>query len=143
MENEYYRLKRFMHYYNVNLINDSKRCFLKRDYKFFTDPSNANMVQDARDFYYRDQMYEQMYHQPEKFERLCVVEVPESSLDHLSRVHERMFKDVGGSTEEYAKTLIQKEWAEHDIRSKYPAVQAAWEHYSLMLHLASNGKELS
>lgn len=142
MESDDFRLKRFMHYYNVNLVNDSKRCLLRREYKFFTDPTNANSVQDARDFYYRDHK-DQMYFQSEPYERLCVVELPESSLNHLSRTHERMFKDVGVSTEEYAKTLIQKEWAEHDLRSKYPAVQAAWEHYSLMLHLASDGKEPS
>ena len=38
--------------------------------------------------------------------------------------------------------IVEKEWQESDIRRRTPAVQAAWEQYSLLLHLASNGKDL-
>lgn len=138
MESDSLRVKRLLHYYNGDLVNDSKRCLVRREHKFFTDPTNASIVEDVQDHYFRDQMY---FH-PEPYERLCVVELPESSLRHMAQVHERVFNQTSpGGSENYARMVMQKEWAEHELRSNFPAVQAAWEQYSLMLHLASNGKE--
>jgi hypothetical protein len=136
--NDRARVERMMHYYNAQIVNDSKRCARHKDYVFFSDPANANLIKDARDFYY--QTY-QDYYAPE-FDRVYVVEIPERELKHLARIHEAaMGNESNHNNGSYARTVIMKEWAEHDIRSKYPAVQAAWEQYSLMLHLASNGKD--
>ena len=140
MDDDSYRMKWFLHHYNATLVNDSRRCVQSPEYKFFTDPTHANLIRDSRDYFFRD--YQDRYLQQHSYERLMTIEVPESSLRYMAKIHEKLFNGTAGNPENYARTLMQKEWAEHDIRSKNPAVQAAWEHYSLMLHLASNGKEL-
>ena len=139
MENK--ELQAFLHFYNTNLVNDSRRCVSYRSNEYFSDPKDANIIRDARDFYYRN------YQDLEKeygYERLCVLEIPENALKNLVHLHQRFYngsQNTGYSN--VAKTIVEKEWREKDLRDRYPAVQAAWEQYSLMLHLASNGKDLS
>jgi hypothetical protein len=132
----------FLDFYSAQLINDSKRCIRRSEFKFFSDPTNANVVQDSRDFYYRD--YQDQVKEVEmEYDRMCVLEISEHALKHLINLHQRFYnRSPGSGHPEMARTIIEKEWAEHQLRSQHPAVQSAWEHYSLMLHLASNGKEL-
>jgi len=137
--NDRARVEKMLRFYNAEIVNDSKRCARYKEYVFFSDPANANVVRDVRDFYYRNY---QDYVSPE-FDRVCVVEIPERDLKYMAKIHERaMGHEANNNDASYARTLILKEWAEHDLRAKYPAVQAAWEQYSLMLHLSSNGKDL-
>lgn len=137
-------LQGFLKFYSTNLVNESRRCVRYHNNEYFSDPKDANIVRDARDFYYRN------YHDldpvvTEKFEyeRLCVLEMPENALKSLVHLHQRFYgRSPGSGYEGMARTIVEKEWREKDLRDRHPAVQTAWEQYSLMLHLASNGKDL-
>lgn len=137
MQDNYKSIHKLLHHYNASIVSDSRRCYQYKDYVFFSDPKDANIVQDSRT---RSYYSEQLTFRPD-YEKLYVIELPESALNHMAHLHERIYnRDI--HSDEYAKMVIEKEWAEHSIRSRSPAVQAAWEQYSLMLHLASNGKDL-
>ena len=133
------RFNKFLDHYNTRVVNSGRRTIERPEYRFFTDPTNANMVRDDDHFYYRD--YQDHYNNSISYERTWLLEMPESALNYLTHMHERVFSH-SGNHDNYARMVIQKQFAEHEIRSKVPAVQAAWEQYSLMLHLASNGKDL-
>lgn len=139
MENK--ELEGFLRFYDTRLINESRRC-VRTDYnEYFSDPSDANIVRNSRDYYYRN--YQDFVNPHFEYERLCVLEMPESALKNIVHLHQRFYgRSQGGGYENIAKTIVEKEWREKDLRDRYPAVQAAWEQYSLMLHLSSNGKDL-
>ena len=136
------RLRKFLDHYGASIVNSARRTITRPVSKFFTDPNNAGIVRDARDFYYRDYADQAYFNEHYTYERAWIVEIPESALDDLANMNEKVFQGYSGSYNRVAQTILQKEFAEADIRAKNPAVQAAWEQYSLMLHLASNGKDL-
>lgn len=128
---------KFLEFYDAKIVNES-RTTKKRHYRYFTDPKDANIVTDARDSWYQEHMMD--YHAAE-YERVMVVEIPEKALSEIAHMHERFYSRTGSSSE-MARMIVEKEWQESDIRRRTPAVQAAWEQYSLLLHLASNGQDL-
>jgi hypothetical protein len=128
---------KLLEFYDAKVINES-RTTKKRHYRYFTDSKDANVVTDSRDSWYQEHQTD--YHEID-YERVLVVEIPENALSELSHMHERFYSRTGSSSE-MARMIVEKEWQESDIRRRTPAVQAAWEQYSLLLHLASNGKDL-
>jgi len=127
---------KFLEFYDVKVINEA-RTTKKRHYRYFTDPKDANVVTDSRDTWYQEHI---MDYPSIEYERVLIVEIPESALSEISHMHERFYSRTGSSSE-MARMIVEKEWQESDIRRRTPAVQAAWEQYSLLLHLASNGKD--
>jgi hypothetical protein len=128
----------FLEFYDSKIINES-RTTKKRHYRYFTDPKDANIVSDSRDTWYQEHQTD--YHEID-YERVLVVEIPQNALSELSHMHERFYSRTGSSSE-MARMIVEKEWQESDIRRRTPAVQAAWEQYSLLLHLASTGKDIT
>jgi hypothetical protein len=128
---------KLLEFYDAKVINES-RTTKKRHYRYFTDPQDANIVTDSRDSWYRAHVLD---YPSIEYERVLIVEIPEPALSEIAHMHERFYSRTGSSSE-MARMIVEKEWQESDIRRRTPAVQAAWEQYSLLLHLASNGKDL-
>jgi len=60
----------------------------------------------------------------------------------MARTHQQFTGTAGSGGSKVALDILDRQWEEKRIRDANPAVQLAWEQYSLMLHLASNGKNL-
>jgi hypothetical protein len=115
--------KDFCKNYEVNVLNDSKRRARYSYPKFFTDPERADIIT-------RDMNYET--------EQVYTVEIPEGRLRALIEMERRFFKWQRHSQGEIDmfQTLMDKEREEAYLRSTKPAVQKAYEQYSIMLNLA-------
>lgn len=122
----------FFKFYKINPLN-RRRGVRARHKKFFTDSSNADVVVDIRDSDIPKESNEDGY------ENIMIVEIGEGSLQELIHLHQVAYNNSGHMVE-LARTVVDRQWAEHHLRKEFPSVQAAWEQYSLMLHLSSNGK---
>jgi len=116
--------KDFCRNYEVNVLNDSKRRARYSPPQFFTDPTRA-------DVFVRD-------HLNYETEQVYTVEIPEGRLRALIEMEQRFFKWQRHSQGEIDmfQTLMDKEREEAYHRSTKPAVQKAYEQYSIMLNLA-------
>jgi hypothetical protein len=117
-------LKDFCRNYEVNVLNDSRRRARYSPPQFFTDPYRA-------DVFVRDPMHYET-------EQVYTVEIPEGRLRALIEMERRFFKWQRHSSGEIDmfQTLMDKEREEAYYRSTSPAVQKAYEQYSIMLNLA-------
>jgi hypothetical protein len=116
-------LKDFCRNYEVNVLNDSKRRARYSPPQFFTDPERADIIT-------RNMTYET--------ECVYTVEIPEGRLRALIEMEQRFFKwqrHNRGEVDMF-QTLMDKEREEAYYRSASPAVQKAYEQYSIMLNLA-------
>jgi hypothetical protein len=116
------QLKKFCKNYEVKILNDQKRFARYRKPQFFTDPSNASIIQDAIDM---------------QTEKLFTVEVPESSLNTLVEMENRFmnFRNSDHSRDMF-ELLMDKEREESHYRNTNEAVKKAYEQYSMLLNLA-------
>jgi hypothetical protein len=116
-------LKDFCRNYEVNVLNDSKRRARYSPPRFFTDPERADIIT-------RDMTYET--------ERVYTVEIPEGRFRALIEMEQRFFKWQRHNQGEIDmfQTLMDKEREEAHYRHTNPAVQKAYEQYSIMLNLA-------
>ena len=116
------QLKKFCKNYEVKILNDQKRFARYRKPQFFTDPSNASIIQDAIDM---------------QTEKLFTVEVPESSLNTLVEMENRFmnFRNSDHSRDMF-ELLMDKEREEAHYRNTNEAVKKAYEQYSMLLNLA-------
>ena len=105
------------------MLNDSKRRARYHPPQFFTDPKRADIIT-------RNMTYET--------ECVYTVEIPEGRLRALIEMEQRFFKwqrHNRGEVDMF-QTLMDKEREEAYYRSASPAVQKAYEQYSIMLNLA-------
>ncbi len=117
-------LKRFYENYEVRVLNDQKRRARYNPPKFFTDPERADIIRkDVVEF---------------ETEKVYTLEIPEGRLRALIELERRFFKWQRHSSGEVDmfQTLMDKEREEAYYRSTNPAVQNAYEQYSIMLNLA-------
>jgi hypothetical protein len=117
-------LKDFCRNYEVNVLNDSKRRARYSPPQFFTDPTRADVFVRDRMTYETEQVY--------------TVEIPEGRLRALIEMEQRFFKwqrHNRGEVDMF-QTLMDKEREEAYYRGTSPAVQKAYEQYSIMLNLA-------
>lgn len=135
MTNEHSPEDQFLEFYHAQIVNQGRRAARYPVPRYFADSTDADVVKDNRDFYYRE-------YQDRSFEydRVVVVEVPSRSLVTMSRTHLEFTSTVGVGGGKAALDILNQKWEEKRIRDTNPAVKLAWEQYSLMLHLASNGK---
>jgi hypothetical protein len=117
-------LKDFCRNYEVNVLNDSKRRARYHPPKFFTDPERADIIRNDLVQFETESVY--------------TLEIPEGRLRALIEMERRFFKwQKHTKTEvDMFETLMNKEREEAYIRSTNPAVQNAYEQYSIMLNLA-------
>jgi hypothetical protein len=129
MEVDRHSINKFFMENNIKVVNEKRGIVSQRQNEFFTDPSNANFVVDSRAPY-------------NSSEKIFVVEMPESALQHLIMLDNRFYARTNND-DRTAKLMVEKERQEQVLREKYPAVQSAWEQYSLMLHLSSQSDKNS
>jgi len=117
-------LNQFCENYEVRILNDQKRRARYHPPKFFTDPSRADIIRnDIVEF---------------EHERVFTVEIPEGRLRALVELERRFYKWQRHTKTEVDmfETLMNKEREEAYYRNTNPAVQKAYEQYSIMLNLA-------
>ena len=123
------KLKDFCRNYEVNVLNDSKRRARYHPPQFFTDPERADIIT-------RNMTYET--------ECVYTVEIPEGRFRALVELEQRFFKWQHHSRGEVDmfQTLMDKEREEAHYRHTSPAVQKAYEQYSIMLNLAGYQRKI-
>ncbi len=117
-------LKDFCRNYEVNVLNDQKRRARYHPPKFFTDPERADII--------RNDVVEY------ETERVFTMEIPEGRLRALIELERRFFRmqrHSQGAVDMF-QILMEKEREESYYRNTNPAVQKAYEQYSIMLNLA-------
>ena len=117
-------LKQFCENYEVRVLNDQKRRARYHPPRFFTDPDRADII--------RNDVVEY------ETEKVITLEIPEGRLRALIELEKRFYKWQFHSKNEVDmfQTLMDKEREEAYYRQTNPAVQKAYEQYSLMLNLA-------
>jgi hypothetical protein len=138
MTNEYGPEDQFLEFYHAQVVNQGRRAARYPVPRYFTDPTDADVIKDSRDFYYQE--YQDRMEMSMEYDRVLVVEIPSRSLATMSRKHLEFTSSVGVGGGKVALDILNQKWEEKRIRDTNPAVKLAWEQYSLMLHLASNGK---
>ncbi len=118
------QVKQFCENYEVRVLNDTKRRARYHPPRFFTDPERADIIRhDVVEY---------------ETEKVLTLEIPESRLRTLIEMERKFFKWQRHSTGEVDlfQTLMDKEREEANFRNTNPAVQKAYEQYSIMLNLA-------
>lgn len=123
-------VKSFCENYEVRVLNDQKRRARYHPPRFFTDPSRADII--------RNDVVEY------ETEKVITLEIPESRLRTLVELERRFFKWQRHSPGEIDmfETLMNKEREEAHYRHTSPAVQKAYEQYSIMLNLAGYQRKI-
>ncbi len=117
-------IKQFCENYEVRVLNDQKRRARYHPPKFFTDPTRADIIRnDVVEF---------------ETEKVITLEIPESRLRTLMELERKFFRWQyhTGREVDLFQTLMDKEREEAFYRHTNPAVQKAYEQYSIMLNLA-------
>lgn len=122
--------KDFCENYEVRVLNDQKRRAKYRPVSFFTDPMRADII--------RDDLKSEL-----ETERVFTVEIPESRLRTLVEMERKFFNylDHSKGPIDLFQTLMDKEREEAYLRQTNPAVQKAYEQYSIMLNLVGYQKK--
>jgi len=117
-------VKQFCENYEVRVLNDTKRRARYHPPRFFTDPERADII--------RNDIVEYEH------ERVITMEIPEGRLRALVELEKRFYKWQRHTKTEIDmfETLMNKEREEAFHRNTNPAVQKAYEQYSIMLNLA-------
>ena len=121
--------KKFCENYEVTVLNDRKRRAKYNPTRFFTDPCRADIIQrDTVEF---------------ESEPVFTVEIPESRFRTLIEMEKRFFRHPHerGHTDMF-QMLMDKEREESYMRQTNPAVQKAYEQYSIMLNLAGYQRKI-
>lgn len=123
-------LPQFCKNYEVNVLNDQKRRARYYPPRFFTEPERADII--------RNDVVEYEH------ERVYTIEIPEGRLRALVEMEKRFFKWHKHTKEEIDlfELLMEKEREESYHRQTNPAVQKAYEQYSIMLNLAGYQKKI-
>lgn len=119
----------FCRNYEVRVLNDQKRRARYHPPRFFTDPERADIIRnDIVEF---------------ENERVYTLEIPEGRLRALIEMEKRFYKWQKHTKSEVDmfETLMNKEREEAYYRNTNPAVQKAFEQYSIMLNLAGYQKK--
>ena len=121
--------KSFLQQYQVNVIDDNKRCsrYGRAQPQYFVHQDNKDMVEAVQRSY--------------ETEPLLTVTIPQSRLTDLIELESKFFnhmREMGGR--HMFATWTEQQREERILRETYPAVQEAYEQYSLMLHLTKHNK---
>jgi len=121
------KLEKFLHTHQIKVLNDQKKYQrYNRIPTYFDVAKDYNAV--AIETFLRT-------------EKLYTVEIPESELHRLAEFEHDVFKHmVSSGTMDIFNMLIDQKEEEKALRKEFPAVQKAYEHYSLMLKLAKAGR---
>lgn len=121
-------LEKFCRNYEVKVVNDTGRYARYRAPTFFTEPSRADIIRnDIEEF---------------RTEKLYTLQIPESRLKTLIELEKRFYNHRNSEgMRDMFEVLMDKEREEAHYRHTNPAVQKAYEQYSIMLNLAGYQRE--
>jgi hypothetical protein len=121
---------KFCENYEIRVLNDQKRRARYHPPRFFTEPERADII--------RNDIVEY------ETERVLTMEIPEGRLRTLVELERKFFKWQRHSKGEVDlfQTLMDKEREESYYRQTNPAVQKAYEQYSIMLNLAGYQRKI-
>lgn len=122
------KLEKFCNNYEVKVVNDSQRYARYRPPTFFTEPTRADIV--------RNDIIEY------ETEKLYTLQIPESRLRTLIEMENRFYNHRLEGVRDMFETLMDKEREEIHLRHSNPAVQKAYEQYSIMLNLVGYQRKL-
>ncbi len=123
-------IKTFCENYEIRVLNDQKCRARYHPPRFFTNPERADII--------RNDMVEY------ETEKVITLEIPESRLKSLIEMERRFFnwhKHSQGEVDLF-QTLMDKEREESYYRKSNPAVQKAYEQYSILLNLAGYQRKI-
>lgn len=117
-------LNEFCKNYEVRVLNDTKRRARYHPPRFFTEPERADIIRNDIVEYETEQVY--------------TLEIPEGRLRALIEMERKFYKWQRHTRTEVDlfQTLMDKEREEAFYRNTNPAVQKAYEQYSIMLNMA-------
>ena len=118
------KVDQFCKNYEVQIVDDQKRRARYHPPRYFTDPLRADII--SKDFV----EYET--------EKVYTVQIPESRFRALVEMEQRFFGNHkhGYSDSDMFSMLMEKEREESFYRQTNPAVQKAYEQYSIMLNMS-------
>jgi hypothetical protein len=116
-------LQDFCKNYEVKIVNDTGRYARYRPPTFFTEPTRADIIRNDITEYHTEKLY--------------TLQIPESRLNTLVDMENRFFNHRRTDIpRDLFDMLMEKEREESYYRNTNPAVQKAYEQYSIMLNLA-------
>jgi hypothetical protein len=123
-------IKKFTEHYRINIIDDNKRAYrhTRMNVGYFRNPVDYNDLTATEVMRYETV-------------KLYTVEITEDSLERMADFEAEVFNNMSnkGHYNMFEHLMEQKEQEKY-LRSKYPAVKKAYEHYSLMLKIAESGE---
>lgn len=120
-------VKTFCETHNIVLVDKNKRAhrYHKVNLNYFRDPMDFNMVQEEL---------------VALSEPLYTVEIAESELQRIAEFEAQVFNNMNEHGSQHYmmfNAMAEQKEKEKRLRTKCPALQKAYEHYSLLLHLAN------
>jgi hypothetical protein len=120
-------LKKFCYDHNIKILDTNKRAYTytKLNTSYFQYPNDLNIVDS---------------HTVQDTEPLYTIEIAFSELEKIAEFESQVFNHMRakGHYDMFNMIMEQKE-REKKLRNNYPAVQKAYEQYSMMLKLAEGG----
>lgn len=121
-------LEKFCNNYEVKVLDDTQRHARYRRPTFFSNPSRADIIcNDIIEC---------------QTEKLYTLQIPESRLRTLIEMESRFFNHRLEGVRDMFETLMDKEREESYLRNSNPAVQKAYEQYSIMLNLVGYQRKI-
>lgn len=122
-------LREFCDSHRIRVLDTNKRAhrYHKVDIRYFSDPMDYNRVNEDVLKYDTEPLY--------------TVEIAESELLKIAKFENQVFNHMKakGHYDMFTYIMEQKE-REKFLRTNYPAVQKAYEQYSLILKMAESGE---
>ena len=123
-------IRNFCEDHRIRVLDRNKRAhrYHKVNLNYFRDPADFDMIQSHIDVV-------------NDTEPLYTVEIAESELEKIAEFESQVFNNMKqtGHYRMFEMLMEQKEQEKY-LRTKYPAVKKAHEHYSLMLKMAESGE---
>ncbi len=126
--NDITNLRKFCERHAIRVIDTNKRAYKhqKINIEYFNYQDDFNKV-DTHIIYETESLY--------------TVEIAQSELERIAEFENQVFNHMNQQGHyNMFETLMEQKEKEKYLRNKYPAVQKAYEHYSLMLKLAMSGE---
>ncbi len=115
------QLQRFCNHYHIKILSDARRYPIFVKNKFFDVPNDLSIINTEP---------------VTATEPLYTLEIPASKLTALAELESVFFNNAtGGHGRHIFETIMDQLGEEKMLRHNYPAVQDAYEKYSLMLNL--------
>ena len=121
------KLNEFLRRHDVRILDTNKRFARYRPlYSYFSDQASMDLIRSES---------------IKETEPLYTVEIPESELVRMQEFEDQVFGNLKQSGHyNLFQNLIEMKEEEAQLRRDFPAVQKAYENYSLMLNLCRGGK---